>query len=410
MKVSINSIEPTSIINDDDATDNRFIHNNNKSSINLDYNQSYHNLSLEETFILRYSDPINSIALTDNYVLFGSMIGKVILYNISKKHFYTLYELANENIMGSSLENKIDNKLVHYIAIGDESIVSIFEKENEKDIEANTIYNYEEKENHEVNCKNNFTLLWKNKALIVNIYVPEKNTEEIEYKKNSYILFTYNIEDKKKDLTEEGFIEMSNYCVPFDYKDNIFLFLDHLPNEKRDICIYEFKNNENGKKSLITIDKNFGHISFLKIINKNMILMVRNYNQIEIYNFEKEFKMIASLKNQYEINDIDFYEIKNKDNENEENEDNLLSTNANFIQYNIIYFDVEQNIFELKFKNGSSRMELIYSNNIKNIKGISNELKMKRLFDLDFPYYIRNSQNFIALTSDQACFLFKKEK
>ena len=177
-EISINSIEP--IMNNDDTTDNRFIHNGNKSSINFDYVQYYHNISLEETFLLRYSDPINSISLTDNYLLFGSMIGKVILYNISKKHFYQLYDMANENIMGSSLENNIDNKIVHYIAIGDESIVSIFEKENEKDIEANTIYNYEEKEAHDVNCKNNFTLLWKNKALIVNIYVPEKNTEEIK--------------------------------------------------------------------------------------------------------------------------------------------------------------------------------------------------------------------------------------
>ena len=141
-----------------------------------------------------------------------------------------------------------------------------------------------------------------------------------------------------------------------------------------------------------------------------MILMVRNYNQIEIYNIENEFKVVASLRNKYEINDIDFYEIKNKVNENEENEDNLLSTNTQLRQYNIIFFDVEQNIFELKFKKGSSKMEIIYSNNVKNFGGISNELKMKGLFDLDFPYYIRSSPNFIALTTDQACFLFKKEK
>ena len=37
--------------------------------------------------------------------------------------------------------------------------------------------------------------------------------------------------------------------------------------------------------------------------------MVRNYNQIEIYNIENEFKMICSYNNNYKINDIDFYEI-----------------------------------------------------------------------------------------------------
>ena len=418
-----NSGEPTAIINNDETTDNRFIQNhNNKNSIILDYNESYNSISVEETFLLRYSDPINTISLTDNYLLFGSMIGKVILYNISKKHFYQLYDLANENIMGSSLENEINDKNVHYIAIGDESVVSIFEKDNEKDIEANTIYNYENKEIHNTNCKDNFTLLWKNKALIVNLFTQVESKEflaEIEIKNHSYVLITYDIEDKIKNLTKEGFIEMSNYSVPFDFRENIFLFLEHLENEQRSIGIYEFKdksnvenqpNDENKKKVLTTIDKSFGHISFLKILNKNIILMVRNYNLIEIYNIENEFKMISSYNNEYEINDIDFYEIKNHENEKNDNDDKVISTHIKFIQYNIIILDIEQNIIEFKYKNESNKFELAFKTNIKDINGINNDLKLKGLFDLDFPYYIKNSPHYIAVTTDQACFLFKKEK
>ena len=405
---SINSVEPTAIINNDEDTENRFIqNNNNKSNIILNNNESYNNLSLEETFLLRYSDPINSISLTDNYLLFGSMIGKVLLYNISKKHFFQLYELANENIMGTSLENDINGKIVHYIAIGDETVVSIIEKDEEKNIETNTIYNYDEKDKHDINCTDNFTLLWKNKALIINLYTNKEYDEEFETKNNSYILLTYEIEDKNKNLTEEGSIEMSNYSVPFDFKDNIFLFLEHNPNEKRDISIYEFKesNKENKKKVLTTLDKNFGHISFLKILNKNLLLLVRNYNQIEIYNIENEFKKISSYNNNYEINDISFYEIKNNEDEKEENDANDKKL------YNIIFIDVEQNICEFKFKNElNNKLEKAFNINVKDINGISNELKNKGLFDLDFPYYIKNSPNFIAITTDQACFLFRKEK
>ena len=404
---SINSVEPTAIINNDEDTENRFIqNNNNKNSIILNNNESYNNLSLEETFLLRYSDPINSISLTDNYLLFGSMIGKVLLYNISKKHFFQLYELANENIMGTSLENDINGKIVHYIAIGDETVVSIIEKDEEKNIETNTIYNYDEKDKHDINCNDNFTLLWKNKALIINLYTNKEYDEEFETKNNSYILLTYEIEDKNKNLTEEGSIEMSNYSVPFDFKDNIFLFLEHNPNEKRDISIYEFKesNKENKKKVLTTLDKNFGHISFLKILNKNLLLLVRNYNQIEIYNIENEFKKISSYNNNYEINDIGFYEIKNNEDEKEENDTNDKR------QYNIIFIDVEQNICEFKFKNElNNKLEKAFNINVKDINGINNELKNKGLFDLDFPYYIKNSPNFIAITTDQACFLFRKE-
>ena len=405
---SINSVEPTAIINNDEDTENRFIqNNNNKNSIILNNNESYNNLSLEETFLLRYSDPINSISLTDNYLLFGSMIGKVLLYNISKKHFFQLYELANENIMGTSLENDINGKIVHYIAIGDETVVSIIEKDEEKNIETNTIYNYDEKDKHDINCNDNFTLLWKNKALIINLYTNKEYDEEFETKNNSYILLTYEIEDKNKNLTEEGSIEMSNYSVPFDFKDNIFLFLEHNPNEKRDISIYEFKENnkENKKKILTTLDKHFGHISFLKILNKKLLLLVRNYNQIEIYNIENEFKKISSYNNNYEINDISFYEIKNNEDEKEENDANDKKL------YNIIFIDVEQNICEFKFKNElNNKLEKAFNINVKDINGINNELKNKGLFDLDFPYYIKNSPNFIAITTDQACFLFRKEK
>ena len=41
---------------------------------------------------------------------------------------------------------------------------------------------------------------------------------------------------------------------------------------------------------------------------------------------------------------------------------------------------------------------------------ITDEIKNKGLFNLDFPYYIKNSPNYIAITTDQACFLLKKHK
>ena len=79
----INSKDPTEILNNDENTENRFI--KQKSNIMLNQEDYIDELILEETFNLRYSDPINSIALTDDNLLFGSMIGKVVLYNISTR-------------------------------------------------------------------------------------------------------------------------------------------------------------------------------------------------------------------------------------------------------------------------------------------------------------------------------------
>ncbi len=407
--ISANSDEQ--IINNDETTANRFIQNNRKNNnVLTEYDDYYKSLALEETFLLRYSDPVNSIALTDNYLLFGSMIGKVIFYNIPKKHFYQLYELTNESTMGCSLENKINGKNIHYIAIGDEFVVSIFEKENEQDIEANTIYNYKEKEMHSANCPESFTLLWKNKALIINLKQAVEYNEDIEFNKNSYSIITYDIENKRED-SESGIIEMSNYSVPFDFRDNLFLFLEHCPKDKRSICAYEFNDNDGKednkkeKKILITVSKNFGHISFLKILNKKMILMVRNYNNIEIYEIDNGFNLLASYNNNYELNAIDFYEINNGDGNDD---DNLINVNLKNKSYNIIFIDIEQNIMELKFS--GDKFTQLFHNNVKDIDDINKDLKMKGLFDLDFPYYIKNSPHFIALTTDQACFLFRKEQ
>ena len=109
----LNSKDPTEIVNNEENTENRFIQNKNNIMINK--NESSDELTLEETFILRYSDPINSMALTDDHLLFGSMIGKVVLYNISKKKTHKLYEMTNEHIVGCSLDAKIGNKKIFFI-------------------------------------------------------------------------------------------------------------------------------------------------------------------------------------------------------------------------------------------------------------------------------------------------------
>ena len=77
-----------------------------------------------------------------------------------------------------------------------------------------------------------------------------------------------------------------------------------------------------------------------------------------------------------------------------------------------ILMDMNNMIISLK-NNINNNMNLNKRNtnlNKINLEKISNDLKMRGLFDLDFPYYIKNSPHYIALTTDQACFLLKKEK
>ena len=79
----VNSKDPATIIKNEENTENRFL--KDKSNIMHNQEEYIEDLILEETFMLRYSDPINSIALNDDYLLFGSMIGKVVLYKTVKR-------------------------------------------------------------------------------------------------------------------------------------------------------------------------------------------------------------------------------------------------------------------------------------------------------------------------------------
>ena len=394
--------------NSDTTTNKSSKSTKSQISTNTNNNKIHHNLFLIETFLLRYSDPVNSIALSDKHLLFGSMMGKVILFNIKKSQLFKLYDLSNENIVGCSLENSINGKNTHFIAIGDESVVSIQEKSN--DVETNTIDNYVQKSIHTDHCNNCFPLMDKNKLLLLNLNPPSNFKEEISIKETSFSLFTYEEEDKNHDLTLEGKIKLCNYCVPFDFKNNLFLFLEHRQNNNRAICLCKFceDNNESqiGNKTEISmIAKNFGHISFMKLINSNYLLLVRNYNKVEVYNIKNnQFNLMSSYINRDgEINAIDFCDVsENVDDEN--NED---------IQINIILLDIEQNIIELNYKgsqtNNKSKMEINFKINMNSVKEINQELKDKGLFALDFPYFIKNSPNYVAVTTDQACFLFRKE-
>lgn len=394
----MNSGDVTNSGNNGETTEKILISKNPKNNKDIN-DKKKGKLLLFETFLLRYSDPINSISLSDNYLLFGSMIGKVILFNIPKKQYYHIYNLASENIMGTSVENEIDNKIVHFVSVGDETAVSLIEKINEEDVESHIISNYTNKDMHQKMCPESFTLLWKNKALLINLSPAKNHDDEVVVEKREVNFITYGIEGKINDLCFMRQIEMSNYTVPFDFKDDIFLFLEYIGNDRRSICLYEFDaEKETQKKVLTTVLKEFGHISFIKIIEKNLILVVRNYSLIEIYDIEDGFKLLASHNNNIEINSIDYCELKNE---------NIVNTNNDKV-YNIILIDEEQNIVELKFEKGSQFLEVLFIINVNDIEGISNELKLRGLFNFDFPYYIKNSKNYMALTTDLACFLFKK--
>ena len=69
-----------------------------------------------------FSDPISSLLITDDFVIIGTMLGKIILYSLYNKKLMRISEGNTQNITSIKFD-EIDNVL--YAAKGDEEIFQI---------------------------------------------------------------------------------------------------------------------------------------------------------------------------------------------------------------------------------------------------------------------------------------------
>ncbi len=319
------------------------------------------------------NDAINSIDIFDDLILFGTIMGNVILgrvnqkksiqepnkslnntdntinknidiHEVSKEIPYPkstlLISLASENIPCLSFESFDTIN----ISIGDLEIVKF---EGIKDYNSNDpnsgfqfvkIKNYPNENQHIQFCENTFCFMSGKYFLLLRNQFAEFTP--IENKEIFYIN-----KDLKNLNVINGTIEMTNYNVPFDFDGDRFLFLDYKSKDERRICIYYTLT----RIPMIVhfINKDFGHISHMKLIPDNKIFLCRNYNQCEIIEFTKDsfniiekfthigYEVIASdvyingMKIYDEENSFDNFNKDMKENNEENNEENINQSNAN---------------------------------------------------------------------------------
>ena len=217
------------------------------------------------------------------------------LLNINIKKFPQVTKLitkSNENI--PCLEFDTDDKI--NISIGDIEVLCM---ENMSQFNINDksssydylkIKNYKNDNQHLKHCENCTCMMNSSQYLIIYTEFADFNTgyklSNCKYKNRS--LKSYKL--------VSGKIHMSNYSVPFDFDGNRFLFLDYMSKDERKICIYYTLSYDNIYE--YNIEKDFGHISHMKIISKedNKIFLCRNNNQCEIHLIDKDFTCIESWK------------------------------------------------------------------------------------------------------------------
>ena len=270
---------------------------------------------LVEHIETRFGDPITSININSNFCIIGTMLGRLILFNINTHKVTTLLDGSDEEILHinfASNNSRLTNDF--YCCIGDSSILKYSIKPNLLDsnnpiISLNsTIKNYPEEFMHVKDCDNAIVYMTKEIFFMVAIDQIKKKPMILNTTESKYLV--KNIESMEK--IEEGILRTTNYIVPFDFDGKYFVIMQFFTNVERMLFSFNVFTQKTWKHVL---NKNFGILNYCKLIKDNKLFIVRNLNQCEFRIMDDNFTLTQSFvhKGDQVIACDIFYKIVRKD-------------------------------------------------------------------------------------------------
>ena len=370
---------------------------------------------------IRFADPISAIALSNNFLIIGSTMGRITLQSLEDGKTVLISELSTENISGISFSN---DEYSFFVAIGDEQVLK-FPSDTSIIGPIKRILNYQNEKEHNIHCENSFIFLNSNFLFKILLSPPEEgNITIVNYNAD------FEIKNLNNDYCEKGSFSMTNYSVPLDFDIHFFVWVEFLSEKEKNLCVANLDNlKEKPIKKLFKRD--FGHISHCKIYPKNKIFLVRNYNICEIREINNDFSLVNSfISFGDEVYAVDIFfeheqrfffrnEIEKNYIGNKNNSDILIQPNQNIpttINGNIIIPNENTNINNICIYlldiNGNvnlwdgNKIKILF--NLYDIQNISQVEKNKKFFSMGYSYYIKCNKDFICITSDHGCYVIKK--
>ena len=393
----------------------------------------------------RFGDPISSININSNFCIIGTMMGKLILYNINKRQSMMLIENSEEEILNinfSSNNNNYCNDF--YCCIGDKSILKYSIKpyllNNNYPIVTltSTINNYTDESSHVKDCDNAIVYCCKEIYFMVAIEQLKKKPMILNTTDSNYIV--KNVENM--ETIEKGMIKTTNYIVPFDFNGKYFILLQFFTVTERMLCSFNVFTMKAWKQLL---RQEFGLLNYCKFINDNKLFIVRKFNICEIRIMDDNFtltetfnhlgdrvigldffyKITKSVKNVKNSKIIELNKKKDRDeisetetkkffnNNNLNSEENSISNYKNNIfnnsenikantNINIILLDIDGNV---NYYNNQKEMICLF--NVNKVPEIDKSVREKGLFSLNYPYMIKIYHPYLAISTDNGCYIFQ---
>ena len=294
-----------------------------------------------------------------------------------------LISQAGENISCVAFQTK--DRIV--ISVGDEVLFKMekISTLNTNNPESKFDYiksdNYQNKTLHLINCENSVCFLTPNNFLLLNMSLADFSTTQIKQEEINYV--NKNLKVFHKQETTKGVIESNNFTIPFDFDGVRFLYLEFFEEDLRKINVYDTINQDYIFKT--EINKNFGHISYMKFYSTDKIFLVRKYILCEIYEMYNDDNFILVEKWEHigkEIIAVQIY-LEGSKLSDEFSEDKLSNDNdeSNNISFNVDEKEDEK-IINIKLKNmnqiNSSSREL----KIRHKQELSNDILNKNEIEI----------------------------
>jgi len=431
----------------------------------------------------RFGDPISSININSPFCIIGTMLGRLLLFNINTHKLTILLDGSDEEILNINFStNNNGASSDFYCCIGDSSILkytirpNLLDNNNPIVTLASTIKNYSEEFLHVKDCDNAIVYLTKEIFFMVAIEQIKKKPMILNTTESNYLV--KNVESQ--EIIENGTLRTTNYIVPFDFDGKYFVLLQFFTNVERMLFSFNVFTQKTWKHLL---NKNFGVLNYCKLIKNNKLFIVRNLNQCEFrvmddnfsithtfinkgdqvvacdlfYNIIREVKKARPLmvrkegkiniykfhkedvKKSNTVNNKKYEEISdtatkknNNANNSQENFKNIQSNdlcyendsnieengssskindeNNNLVNTGNIKANSLLNIFLLDIDgnvNYYNENELKTIFNINKVKEIDKVIRERGLFSLNYQYIIKYSRPYLAISTDNGCYLFK---
>ncbi|KAM3146491.1 hypothetical protein pb186bvf_001460 [Paramecium bursaria] len=324
-------------------------------------------LKFEKWIKIRIGEPITGLDCDNSNVIFGAITGYVGFYQIDTLELKYIPEVFEEIIRQVRIE-----KHKTYIIVGDIQALEV--DNNTREIRN---IKFENRIHNSQICSSSLSLYEKGKVLLLAV-APTQNKEiaiDIATKKNS--LYLMNLQ---RNEMNSYFVDMPMLGIPFHFDGEKLLMLEYLKDAKKRISMLNFENQPHTIDILLQIDPKVEFISYCKFYLENKILYVENHRKVIIYDLQsKQFQQLHQMPSQ--IIGLD-----------------LQGTRLTILDYdgNVVVFIQEKLVIEF---------------NIMKIPQVPQDIiKHKYIFDMGYPYYIRNCGGRIVLSSDLEICSLKSQK